>query len=364
MVILSPTYVKDSNQILQELQELPPLPPQSMLFTCDAISMYTNIDSTHGPEIIEKWIEEFAGELQETLPKDLLLKVLRIVMTSNVFQFDNTYWLQICGTSMGTSCTCSYATLYWAYMEQKFIIPKWNEQLYFLRRFIDDKFGIWIGSKEEFEIFKQELNSYCQLKWTSDGLKTAVNFLDLTICINNSHQIITKTYQKPTNLHLYIPPTSAHPPGVLKSLIFGNLNRYWKQNTHVADFIDIAKQFASRLITRGYKTSDIQHLFLTAAKKLDNLIEKRKATNTAATTNNTLYLHWKYHPRDISKSKLRLLYKDTLENCSGFNNLIICYSRPKNLRDSLMQTKLREPEGKRISNLLQNNENNKKKQQT
>jgi glucose dehydrogenase len=29
-----------------------------------------------------------------------------------------------------------------------------------------------------------------------------------------------------------------------------------------------------------------------------------------------------------------------------------------------MQTKLREPEGKRISNLLQNNENNKKKQQT
>jgi hypothetical protein len=37
---------------------------------------------------------------------------------------------------------------------------------------------------------------------------------------------------------------------------------------------------------------------------------------------------------------------------SRFKNLIICYSRPKNLRDSLMQTKLNEPEGQRISDLL------------
>jgi hypothetical protein len=41
---------------------------------------------------------------------------------------------------------------------------------------------------------------------------------------------------------------------------------------------------------------------------------------------------------------------------SRSNNLIICYSRPKNLRDSLMRTKLHEPERKRISNLMQNNE--------
>ena len=84
-----------------------------------------------------------------------------------------------------------------------------------------------------------------------------VNFLDLTVTINNHHQIITKIFQKATNLHLYIPPTSAHPQGVLKSLIYGNLHRYWKQNTYVAGFVDIAEQFASRLIERGYKHRDI-----------------------------------------------------------------------------------------------------------
>jgi len=81
--------------------------------------MYTNIDSKHGPDLIEKWIQEYADDVPQDFPTELLLKLLRIIMTNNVFQFDNTFWLQVCGTSMGTSCACSYATLYWAYIERK-----------------------------------------------------------------------------------------------------------------------------------------------------------------------------------------------------------------------------------------------------
>ncbi len=130
------------------------------------------------------------------------------VLIINVFQFDDTYWLQTCGTSLGTSCGCSYATLYWAYIERKYIIPKWKNQLYFLRRFIDDKFGIWIGTKEEFGSFIQDINSYSQLKWTSDGLQKEVNFLDLTISINNHHQIVTKPTK---NLPTYTYTSHQHP---------------------------------------------------------------------------------------------------------------------------------------------------------
>jgi hypothetical protein len=315
--------------------------------------MYTNIDSQHGPELIEKWIKEYADDVPQDFPTELLLKVLRIVMTNNVFQFDNTFWLQICGTSMGTSCACSYATLYWAYIERKHILPKWSNSLFFLRRFIDDKFGIWSGSEEEFKLFLQDLNSYSQLEWTSDGLSSSVDFLDLTITIDNNRKIVTKTFQKPTNLHLYIPPTSAHPPGVLKSIIFGNLRRYWQQNTYISDYITIAKQFAERLIARGHDKDTIINTFTIAAKKLDGFLNNKQRRNN----NETLLLHWTWHPRCISKSKLRLLYNETLQNCSGFNNLIICYSRTKNLRDSLMQTKLNEPEGKNISDLLQTHNN-------
>ena len=348
LISLSPTYIKNSAQIIEELKEIGPLPSQATLFTCDAISMYTNIDSSHGPEIIAKWIEDFKEEIPDDFPTDFFIKVLKIVMNSNIFQFDNTYWLQTCGTAMGTSCACAYATLYWAYMERKYIIPKWKQHLPFIRRFIDDKFGIWTGTQEEFQSFTADLNSYCQLKWTTDGLSTSVNFLDLTIYIDKNRNIITKTFQKECNLHLYIPPHSAHPPGVLKSIVYGNLRRYWHQNTYTTDFISIAKQFANRLIARGHNQDVIYELFVNAAKKLDGFLDSRNNKKG----NNTLYLHWTWHPRDISRAKLRLLYNETLSNYSGFDSLTIAYSRAKNLRDSLMTIRLSEPEGTNISNLI------------
>jgi hypothetical protein len=180
--------------------------------------------------------------------------------------------------------------------------------------------------------------------WYRHGYK--LRLLILYITFEETRKISTKTYQNPTNLHIYIPPTSAHPPGVLKSLIFGNRRRYWLQNTYISDLVDIAKQFANRLIARGYKKHTIEQLFREAAKKLDSFIQQRKSNS------DTLYLHWTWHPRCITKPKLPLLYKSTLQWHSGFSNLIMCYSRSKNLRDCLMQTKLNKPEGQRISDLL------------
>ncbi len=103
----------------------------------------------------------------------------------------------------------------------------------------------------------------------------------------------------------------------------------------IEDFIEI-KQFATRLIAHGYRREDIQEIFITAYQKFDKYIKRKNKSNY---NNDTLYLHWKSHPSDISKSKLHL-YNDTLQTCNGFNNFIICYYHPKNLKDNLMETKL------------------------
>ena len=98
LIKYSPTYLKDSFQVLQELKALGPLPPQAKLFTCDAVSMYTNINSMHGLQTIANWIEEYNEEVPQDFPTELFLRVLEIVMTHNIFQLDDTYWLQTCGT--------------------------------------------------------------------------------------------------------------------------------------------------------------------------------------------------------------------------------------------------------------------------
>jgi hypothetical protein len=308
--------------------------------------MYTNINSSQGIQAITDWLEDYKKKISTTFLIDFFLQTLKIVMTHNVLQLDDTFWLQTCGTLMGTSCACAYATLYWGYIERKHILPKWKEKIIFLRWFIGDKLGIWVGTPEDFNQFIDDINSYSQLKWETTGLNNTTNFLDLTISINSNGTITTKTYQKPTNLHLYIPPNSAHPPGILKSIIYGNLQRYWLQNTNIIDFMEITKQFAEYLITRGYNKEKITNLFHEAARKLDGT-KKIKRTDE-----DTIYLHWTWHPRDLGQSKLQVIFNETLKEKCGFNNLIIAYSRPKNLRDCLIKAKLSEPEGFRVSTLL------------
>jgi hypothetical protein len=76
LIAFSPTYIKDSFQVLQELKAISQLPPNAKLFTCDAVSMYTNIDSTHGIQVITTWIEEYQDEIPTNFPKELFLRIL------------------------------------------------------------------------------------------------------------------------------------------------------------------------------------------------------------------------------------------------------------------------------------------------
>jgi UDP-N-acetylglucosamine 2-epimerase len=113
--------------------------------------------------------------------------------------------------------------------------------------------------------------------------------------------------------------------------------------------MEITQQFAERLSARGYDRNTIVELFSAAAKRLDNHTKTAKETRA---TNDTIYLHWTWHPRDVNRTKLRAIYNGILKERSDFTNLIVAYSRPKNLRDCLMKTQLSEPAGNRVSALL------------
>jgi hypothetical protein len=385
-----PSYIQNSTSLLNKLDILDTLPKSARLFTSDATSMYTNIDPVEGISTIKKYLIEYNKEIRDLVSIPFICDLLKLVMENNVFQFESTWWKQKVGTAMGTPCACIYATMFFAWFERQKIMTKYKNNFILYCRQIDDIFGIWIDDSRfpnRWNEFKNDLNSYCKLDWNTEELSHSVNFLDLTIEINKTTgKIQYKTFQKPMNLFLYIPGHSAHPPGIIKSLIFGLVHTYFRQNSQREDFTRNVKLLFGRLLVRGHLHNDIHPIFVQAAQAIDNNIQKQqqrkryrnptginmiqKRTNKSLLpTDNDLYFHIPYHPRDLSRRAIQQSYHETCEaydalgenfksltNWEGktmeINKLTVAYSRGKNLRDFLVKSTLQEFEGCKVSNFL------------
>ena len=172
---------------------------------------------------------------------------------------------------------------------------------------------------------------------------------------------------------MYIPPHSSHPPGLMKSLVFGLLLTYYLQNTFSVDFTHMTQLLFTRLIARGHQASDIRPLFLEATEWLearyDPLVDNNKPSFLDSSTDNVLFFHIPFHSRDISRRKIRDIYERTCETGpNGYNfldmpndlsgrtmhisRLTVAYSKPKNLRDILCPSKLAETDQVYLSKFL------------
>jgi hypothetical protein len=241
------SYLKNSTTLIQNLQNLC-IQENALIFTADAKSMYTNIDTEIGITSITDFLHSNERNLPANFPTNLFLNILEIVMRNNIFSFADTYWLQLCGTAMGTPVACAYATLTFGHYENTTLLPTFRDNLLFYCRYIDDIFGIWIPSRKNnhtWRCFKEQLGNWGKLTWSIKEPSKQVNFLDLIINLDKS-TISFSTYKKPLNLYLYIPPLSAHPNSCLKGLIKGELQRYWTLNNHQT-FQQLTTKFIERL---------------------------------------------------------------------------------------------------------------------
>lgn len=118
-----PSYLKNSYALIKKLKKLGKVAGNAKVFTSDATSMYSNITLEEGMETVELYLKEYIHELpvKHSFEVDTIMKLFRLVMANNVFQFGETWWLQLIGTAMGTPCAPIYATLFFAWFERQFI---------------------------------------------------------------------------------------------------------------------------------------------------------------------------------------------------------------------------------------------------
>ena len=355
-----PTYLKNGDQVLDDT-DLIQLPPWALLFTCDATSMYNNIDTDHAIEVITWWLKDLFQRdlLPENFPLDAVLSAMIIIMRNNLFEFGDLYFLQLLGTAMGTSAAVMWATIYYAYHEVFTLIPKHGHNLLYFKRYIDDIFGIWTGNlTTDWEAFSDDVNNFGILKWdiTETKPSTSVNFLDMNLSIEKG-KIISRTFQKAMSLHLYIPPASEHTLGTIKGTIYGLVLRYFKQNTYQKDFVHFVGLLYYRLLQRGWERKLVRDLILGATDRAEEKsINPLPSSPKSKSTKDILFLHFQYHKDGITRQEVRKEYETHLETiCKeelGIQRMIVAFSTAKNIGNYVSQTKLHQAPGKSASSIL------------
>ena len=370
-----PTYFKSSFELKQELLQLV-LPPTARFFIADAVGMYTNIQTDPALQEI-RWYLFVNSSKFAHLPINAILDALRLVMKNNVFQFGDTFWHQLTGCAMGTPPAPPYATLFYAIFEFK-LLDEFADNLFFLRRYIDDMLGIWVVTDPNTDAdtwarFTARLDDFHQLRWEASERLRQVDFLDLTLSIEDNH-VVTTLFSKPLNLYLYIPPKSAHPPGVLTGLIFGSIHRIYTLCSSPADIRSRLQDFYRRLLARGYERPDILPLFQRGlANAKAHLANATVPTDQPPPSDPAFFFHMRYHPQDPTNSAIQYAWRNTVSQPPGevplsdlrfnppnsfqsfpfeTNRLIVCYHRPPNLGNLLSYRKITSTTGPPVSSFL------------
>jgi hypothetical protein len=201
------------------------------------------------------------------------------------------------------------------------------------------------------------------IKLTFEINKKSVDFLDITIFKGTRFSYMNildfKTFQKPINTYLYLPPFSFHNSKIFKGYISSELKRYRISCNNYIDYNEVKQNFYVRLLKRGYKKIFLSDIF---DKDLDRneLLQKQSITllsktNTKKKLNTSTPLIFKtiYTPRQ-QQMKLRdcLKFDDRLNsdflssqifklNKKGTGAPIICYRRTKNLGEFITSSKLK-----------------------
>ena len=225
IVVSQETYIKYSFSFKADISALR-LPPNTIIFTYDAVSMYTNINTDDCVASISEFIKNPSTKTRfPHYNTSAPLKALTIVMKNNRMKFGDLLVKQLTGIAMGMSPAPTIANLFVAIHKATHILQFLLSFLMWLRCYIDDGFGIWLHDTDtavdtaNWEVFKAAINS-SGLKWTFSSRGKKVVFLNMVVEIVGD-KLETDIHHKPQALHLYLPPNSCHAPGVIYGLICG-----------------------------------------------------------------------------------------------------------------------------------------------
>ena len=307
------------------------MPQNAFLFSIDIDSLYTNIDTEAGLQAVKEVFSKFPDSER---PDTELLELLNLNLTKNDFEFNNKFYLQTKGTAMGKRFAPSYANIYMAQWEDT-ALKKCRLKPTHYYRYLDDIFGIWEHTKEDFEEFIKILNTHhssITIKYVTSMDK--IDFLDVTAFkgpkFNSSGKLDLKVFFKDTDTHALLHKTSFHPPHTYRGIVKSQILRFHRICTQKEDFKKACQTLFTALRKRGYTRTFLRKTFDTFLE-----IKERDPSPKLAlvTTYSTL--------SRITNTKIKRNFLNRTDDLLSGHKIILAYRKNKNLKDYLVHSKLK-----------------------
>jgi hypothetical protein len=229
-----PHILQDTTAFLNIIKSKNKVDENTLLVTLDVTSLYTNIPQEEGANWVTEFYSETLSQWSNYSPGLLPVKpetvkeMILFVLKNSTFEFDNEFYVQNYGTTMGSSFSVRFANIYMHQFLKNFFQKHPSLKPEYVARLIDDIFFTWDKNKTELDTLINELNSCHQtIKFEPTISETEVHFLDTTVCIDKGdYSLHTKLYRKPTYRVQYLHFGSNHPKHVKKAIPYSQAIRY------------------------------------------------------------------------------------------------------------------------------------------
>ena len=183
-----------------------------------------------------------------------------------------------------------YANSFMAELEENFLSSyPYKPHAYY--RFIDDILIIWSYGLDPLHNLVNSINKHSNMNFTSNFSTTSVNFLDVAIDLDGGH-ISTKTCNKSTDTHAFLPYNSFHTRDMKQSIIHIQFLRYIHICSNSEIFLNDATKFLKYFIARQYPLSDIHRSF----NKVEQIVRHKLLCHSLKQQNKNICLITKFSP--------------------------------------------------------------------
>jgi hypothetical protein len=233
--------------------EDPTLKKTLKCFTFDFKNLYDSISPTLAIEAIKFALDTCRPQWKQDY-KDWILSLIKLSLKASIGKYKGKWFKPVNGIPTGGSISVQVANITVFYVLFHCLYSKNNlmENVYSIKRFIDDGAGIFQGSQRQFQSWKNNLTGALReyhltiedSAWQYAENGDLVHFLDIKFGFDYNGDVITDLYRKETDARSYLHFSSCHPNHIFSSIVYSQgirIRRIVNDNYRLSQHLDELK---------------------------------------------------------------------------------------------------------------------------